>query len=326
MSVLTAAPSWPGSAVQTTRRVLEWARQPDGIPPDGSLAGVAGVPADTTAAAALRELTRSVAARIGAGQPALGDPGPIGPGALFLAAAIGGRLRHDVATRLAALVAPPPLDRSSQAGWADALARHAVAGPALAAGISTGASTEVRTGPRRPGSAGSAAGGRLGALAEALADDLLRASPLSAVLVRPADGQATYAADVALGMLARPRGPDVLATVLSDCADDARVLAWRTRLLARLAPAHPGVVIEVYAAARLGHGARWDQRLAASATRLAAATRGQPDALSVASVQFWAPLLVRQVREQLTQGRLLRGYEQALALVRRYGLDTVGGL
>jgi hypothetical protein len=249
--------------------VLEWARQPDGIPPDGSLAGVAGVPADTTAAAALRELTRSVAARIGAGQPAFGDPSPIGPGALLLATAIGGRLRHDVAARLAALVAPPPLDRSSQAGWADALARHAVAGPALAAGISTGARPSARAGSRRPafpafpagagGSAGAArgalsgvrpgvqpgAGPRLGALAETLADDLLRASPLSAVLIRPAGGQATYAADVALGMLARPRGPDVLATVLSECADDARVLAWRARLLARLAPSHASAVIEV---------------------------------------------------------------------------------
>lgn len=307
---------WPRSAAHTVRQVIEWAADPSSYPPSGSLRAVSDLPRSAAAVGALRALTRATAARIGAGQPAFGDDSAIGPGALFLAAAIGGRLQPELAAQLAALVAPPALGRTSTTGWSDALARHAVVVPALTAAAGAGPVS-------RPGLISSEVGA---VVSELMADSLLRASPLSAVLFRPADGPTGLAVDAALGMLARPRGMDVLATVLSGWHHDPRVLAWRTRLLARLATSHARVVIEVYAAARLCHGGEWDRRLSTAATDLEAAATGQPADLSIATVQYWAPMLVRQVREQLHKNLLLSGYERALWMVQRYGLETVAGL
>ena len=312
---------WPASAAQTAYQVLVWAAGPGSVPPSGSLRAVGELPGNASAVHALQMLARALAARTGAGWPMLGDGEAIGPGALFLAAAIGGRLQPDLAGRLTALVVPPALNRTSRTGWADAFARHAVVEPALAAGtVVAGAST----GPvQQPGLV---APGLAAALSRPLADSLLRASPLSAVLIRPADGQATLAADAALGLLARPRGTDVLATVLSPWHANAEVLSWRARLLSRLAASHPGAVLEVYAAARLCHGAEWDRQLSVAAAALRAAASSRPDERSLATVQFWAPMLVRQVQEQLPRRRLLSGYDGALGLIRQYGLQTVGGL
>jgi hypothetical protein len=317
MTALTAASfDWPGSAAQTARRVIEWAASPAGSPPHGSLNAVRALPGDAATQRALRNLARATAARLGAGQPALGDESAIGTGALFLAAAIGGRSQPELSARLAALVAPPVLDRVVSAGWADAIARHAVLAPALAGAVRTGpASGPVLAGP----AAGSA-------LAKPLRESLLRASPLSAVLFRPAEGQHDQAFDVALGMLARRHGTAVLATVLSGWHAEAEVLTWRAKLLYDMAAAHPAEVIEVYAAARLCHGADWDRRIAAAAGALTAAAGAEPDLLPVATIQYWAPLLVRQVSQRLRRRHLLGGYETALELVRDYGLETVGAL
>src|SRR5262245_42729556 len=113
MSTLTTATlDWPRSAAQTTRQVLEWAACPSSFPPSGSLNAISELPRNAAAAHALQNLTRATSARIGAGWPAFGDESAIGPGALFLAAAIGGRIQPELATRLAALVPPPALGRA----------------------------------------------------------------------------------------------------------------------------------------------------------------------------------------------------------------------
>jgi FtsH ternary system domain X1 len=312
----TVAFDWPRSAAQTALQVIEWAADTSGYPPSGSLNAVGDLPRSAATVRALRALTRATAAWIGAGQPPFGDDRPIGPGALFLAVAIGGRLQPELASQLAALVAPPALNRTSTTGWSDALARHAVAGPALAA--DSGAKPVSRTGSLRSG---------IGAvLSESMRDSLLRASPLSAVFFRPADGAAEQAANVALGMLSRPRGVDVLAAVLSGWHHDPRVLSWRTRLLARLAATHASVVVTVYAAARFCHGEEWDRRLSAAAADLGAAPARQPADLSVATIQYWAPMLVRQVSEQRHKNLLLDGYQAAPSMVRQFRLEAVDGL
>jgi len=316
MTALTApATEWPSSAAHTARQVIEWAAHPRGFPPHGSLHAVRNLPRSKPTSQALQELARATAARLGAGQPALGDNSCIGPGALFLAAAIGGRLQPELSARLAALVAPPALRRATSAGWADALARHAVLAPALAASVPAGPAS-------RPGLSEPAAGL---ALTGPVRDGLLRASPLSAVLFRPADGERDLARDVALGLLARPHGTDVLATVLSRWHAETEVLTWRTRLLASIAASHPAEVIEVYAAARLCHGAEWDRRITAADAALAAGT-GEPDALALATIQYWAPFRARQVLDRLGRRPLLRGYESVLPMIQRYGLETVGAL
>jgi hypothetical protein len=154
-------------------------------------------------------------------------------------------------------------------------------------------------------------------------DSLLHASPLSAVLFRPADGQARLATDVTLGMLSRPRGIEVLATVLSGWHHDHRVLAWRRRLLVRLATSHANAVIAVYAAARFCHGEEWDRRLDAAAADLEAAAQRPPADLSVATIRYWSPMLVRQISEQRHKNLLLEGYDTAPSMVKRFKLGEV---
>jgi hypothetical protein len=315
MTALTVPVSdWPSSATDTVHRVIAWAANPSGVPPHGSLRAPSSLLQNMTTVGPLQKLARATAARMGAGQPALGDESALGPGALFLAAAIGGRLQPELSARLAALVAPPALGRTSSTGWADAIARHAVVAPALAASVPTGpGSGPNRTEPlARP------------ALAESLRESLLRASPLTEVLFRPADGQQARAVEVALGLRARPHGTGVLATALSGWHTDTKVLTWRAQLLFIMATAHPTEVIEVYAAARLCHGAEWDRRITDAAAALAVAATVEPNARSVATVQYWAPLFVRQVRERLDRRSMLRGYEAARSLVQHYGLETIG--
>ena len=292
--------TWPQTAAETTLRVLRWAAgqpgsagRPAADPPRGSVRSPSGVARSPVVATELRTLARATAARIGAGHPILGDETPITLGGAFLATAGGCREQPDIARRLAALIGPPAIGRRADAGWADALARHAVAGPAVAC-------------------------------AGELTDAWLAASPLTAVLSRPADGQDDLAADAAIGLLSRPYGRQVFVATLAACDSDPRVLLWRARLLNRIAHTHSGVVVEVYTAARSRDGGDWDRELGAAAQRLAAASpAAPPDERAIAAARYWSALEARQISGSVP-GALWRDEVQpAVMLVRRYRLAEV---
>lgn len=263
---------WPGSAAETALRVLRWAAAPQQVPPFGRLHDVAHLHANGAVAAALADLTWTTAARLAAGIPPLGDASSAGLGGAFLAASVGGRDNPHVARRLAAVLAPPSL-HSQARGWVDALARHAVLGPAVTALTRTSADPS-------------------------LMDDWLAASPLTGVLVQPPSGQWQQALDTVAALLDRPRGTEVLANVLSRFEPAESILTWRGRLLSWLAPRHPAAVVAVYAAARSRYAAEWDRPVAEAVGRLS--TGGRRSSITdsdVAIVGFWGALAVRQVAD-----------------------------
>ncbi|WP_322749666.1 MULTISPECIES: hypothetical protein [unclassified Frankia] len=291
------------NAETTACRVLAWAGDTAGWsapPPVGPLRETSALahPAAATLTV-LRELTRDTAARLGAGSPPFADRSPVGAGALLLAAAVGGRAQAGPARALAE--AAPAL-RPATDGWADALARHAVVAPTLAA---------CRAVPE-------------------LADTLLRASTLTAVLFRPAASRVSAGATAtevaaATDLLGRPRGRAVVTAALAGWSPDPAVLTWRAELLTRLSHDHPGVVLDTYLLARLRHGVDWDRRLTWAARALSGF--GLPDDLPVATVGFWAPLAALDQRDpELIRSRtLLDGHRDALNLVRRYRLGLSAG-
>ena len=270
---------------------MRWAADPVGQPPRGSLQSSVRLARDVTLRRALQELTRATAARLGAGRPALGDPGTVGPGGILLAAALGGRERAAEAARLAALIPAPALGPSATTGWLEALARHAVVGAAVTAD-------------------------------DPVSRACLDASPLSNVLVHPAEGQSERAVDTAVGLLARPRGPGVLTAVLSAPATVPEVLSWRGRLLSRLARSHSPAVAGVYAAALLQHGTEWRHQLRSAALALeTSVAAGRADPWAVATVEYWSALNVRQVIELARTARLDADYQEIRTLAGLYGLD-----
>jgi hypothetical protein len=333
-----------GDALDTAVRVVAWAADPCGPPPVGSLrharrlAAAPALPRDTVEVP-LARLVRRTAARLGTGNPPLGDPAPAGPGALLLAAAIGGRTRPDLARKLAYLLPVPRLTAATGHGWCDAVARHAVVGPYLDSAVAavhpppgTRAATSgdgpAGVSPSRPDPAGAGEDDdHAPGTEETLVDALLRVSPLGAVLHHPAPGQADQAVDVALALLARPRGSSVLAGGLAAprTGDTGRatpaemaVARWRARLLGRLARTRPEVVVDILVTARACHGPEWDLHLAGAAHALD--RPGPADAAAVAAMQFWAPLTSAPVARLLRTRSLITGHEPALTLVHRYGL------
>jgi hypothetical protein len=251
-------------AMTTALRVLDWAVDPAGPVPAGPLHPIGGLaePGDA-AVTAVRRLAAAAAARLGAGTPPLGDPGPVGLGTLLLAAAAGGRLEEQTATAL--LDAVPPMPRGTGA-WAESVTRHAVVGPALA---------ELPPGTAVP-------------LPDAVGESLRRASPLSAVLLRPPSGPADTARATATRLLDRPRGVGILVAALAAPVADAAVLTWRAELLELLRHEHPGPVLDVYLAARLWQGPAWDERIGWAGRELAG--DGAAAELAIATLRFWAPL------------------------------------
>jgi hypothetical protein len=302
------------NAETTARRALTWAASAGsshaapvpaaGPPPSGPLRdpGSLARPAQETLAL-LGKLVRDSGARLGAGRPPFGDHGAAGLGAILLAAAAGGRMEFRQAQRLAELIPPPQLTSSSSApgAWLDALARHVVVAPWLTV---TGAPT----------------------------DTLLRSSPLTAVLHRPAadDEGMSMAKEiaVAVAMLSRPRGAEVLRGTLSRWAADPVVLGWRTSLLRRLSQgndAEQRFTADGYVTALVKHGAQWRQRWQEAGRNLAG--QGRPDDLMVATVAYWAPLadLAGRDPDLIRQRRVLAGAADVLGLVRRHRLGTTGG-
>jgi hypothetical protein len=289
------------NAETTAIRVLTWAVTPvpDGArelapPPVGPLREATALRSPRAATtAAVAALTRRTAARLGAGAPPFGDRSAVGPGALLLAAAVGGVQGNRAEAEILVDAVPPRrLDRpGAAAGWCDALARHAVAS-AVPAGF----------------------GG------EEFGERLRAASPLTAVLGHPV-GRATAAPTAtALNLMARPHGKRVLQDVFARCVPQEAVLAWRTELLMRLLPDDPAFVLDVYLAARLRHGVAWDQWLAISKDGLSRVI--EPDPLLLAVARWWGPLarLVAAHPDLVRSRALLTGHEPALALVARHRL------
>jgi hypothetical protein len=304
------------NAETTARRVLEWAADPDAAPlPSGPLGAAAGLAHPTAATvAALTELVRRHAAKAGAGNPPFGARSAVGPGALLLAAAIGGRGQPGPARLLIEAVPPP---RVGSSGLADALARHAVLEPAF----------PLLTSPPGPSQPSGDAGEEPG---EPLAETALRYSPLTAVLHRPparaleAGATATEMATVR-SLLARPHGVDVLQVALSAVPTEPAVLVWRRELLTRLAIDDPVFVVDTYVAARLRHGRQWDAAI--SAARRAFGALGAPDPLSMETLRYWLPLarLRRSHPDLLRQRPLMQGHQEALRLVEgRHRLSIAG--
>jgi hypothetical protein len=271
-------------ALTSALRTLAWARDPVGAPPVGALrqVGVLAAPGDP-AVQALRRHAAVSAARLGAGNPPLGDAGPIGLGGLWLAAAIGGRLEAETAQALADLV--PRVSPKGSDGWAECVARHGVVGPATTAlAAPAGAATTPTVG------------------LDQLTDTVHRASPLTAVLYRPPAGSHTAARALATGLAARPGGPAMLIASLSApvLGPDDATLNWRAELLELFRAEHPGLMLEVYGAALLWHGPQWTDRIAWAGRELA--IRGGALALPIATLRFWAPL-ARMQRDEDGLGR-----------------------
>ena len=322
------------NAETTALRVLRWAVEGKGLPPGGPLQHTAGlIDPGTEARTALAELIGRYAALHGAGRPPLGDPEPAGPGPLLLAAAIGGRMEPDSACAVAEALPPRgPTERGG--GWCDALARHAVVAPFLNGMAAAEARAEGPAGEQaearadgKPAPQGAVAVGRAEAEANErrIAEVLLDASPLSAVLYRPAAGRLSLGATAAVRTAAlladRPAGRRLLCNELAAWHGHVRVLEWRAQLLARLSTDHPEVVLDTYLAARLRYGKDWDGRIGAARRRLAG--RSLPDELTLATVRFWGPFatLVRRHPHLPATRPLLVGHRPAVELVHRYRLS-----
>ena len=300
------------TAAGIAARVLGWAAEPAGAVPVGPLLEVSQLtsPPALVQQAATRLAWRT-AARLGAGVPPFGagTREQIGPGAILLAAAVGGRRQATAAATLARAV-PPAIARQDPGGWYDLVARHGLAGPVV---------TALNATEGIPGADGGA---------EPIQEVLLEASPLTAVLYRPplralrADttGQAVA---VAVDLLARPHGQAVLAAGLASWSPFQHVLAWRGSLLSRLRHSHQDLLLDVYLAARTRFAAEWDQRISWAARQLAGGDVLDP--LALATLRFWAPLAAIERGTPLSRLRpLLSGQERTLFLVRQFRLDQVG--
>jgi hypothetical protein len=306
------------NAETTACAVLDWAIHPSGPLPHGPLDEVTRLaePSEDTLAR-LRLLTRSCAARLGAGAPPFGDPGPIRADAILLAAAIGARARLEAARLLVNLVANTHVGGYDQDGsWSEALARHAVVGCALPATPDLKKSTVDDEEGRVP-------------VDDPLVEALLGVSPLTRVLYRPprqrliADAIATEV-DAAARLLARPAGRRVLVATLAAPVLDPAVLSWRHRLLSRLVHEHREFVLDVYEVARLHHASVWDGVLH-TATRRLSGFRIRPR-LPLALLQYWVPLagIERSDPALLRDRPFLEGHRSVLTAIDRYGLLSRG--
>ena len=290
------------TAQTTARRVLAWAAQPHGQPPDGPLWELSGLAQpDPEVLALLGEVVKVTAAKLGAGVPPFADASPVGAGAVLLAAAIGGRRQAKQSVLLAEALPPrlPERARTDEASWADLVARHGLTSAVLTAS-STGGSGRV---------------GNMSAGSEPLGEALLRQSPLTAILHRPAQRRIVARA---------PRAQVEAAAAMAGWSADSAVLDWRVDVLDRLGRDNPALVLDTCTLGRLRHGAEWDNRLRWARRQLSVS--GPPDPLAIATIRFWTPLArLRQRGVSLPDTRpLLTGYHEAFRLIGHYRLLTTG--
>jgi hypothetical protein len=261
------------NALGTARKVLDWSTAPQGPLPVGPLLNtVALARPDAEALAALRRLALVTTARLGLGAELLRDSGSIGLGAILLAAAVGGRLEAAVAEKI---IQGVPRLSPSVVEWNEATVRHGVVGAALG---------PLPAGPPMP---------------EPVVDKLLECSPLTAVLHRPAAGQAQIARSTARRLLRRSRGRGVLIRFLSEPSVDAAVLDWRSEMLELLRAEQPEMMLDIYTAARASHGTVWDCHINRADAELR--KPNLPPQLPLATLRYWAPLA--RMERDLQAGR-----------------------
>ncbi len=168
---------------------------------------------------ALGELAAVTAARLRLGHPPLGDDRALGLDSLVLAFALGSAYQPALAAALLAT-----LDRPANT-WEEVV-RHGLVAPAL------------RFVPA------------------ALADECRGASPLTALLERPAGRQDAAALEAAERLRRHPAGRQALQLHLARPTGDPAVRRWRTRLLETLHAAGDDArdfVLEVYEATMVHH-------------------------------------------------------------------------
>lgn len=247
----------------TAERVLRWALAPAGAPPQGAPFGLAGLLAPPPALGdLLAELAAVTAARLALAARLAAGP-PVGPGALWLAAAVGVRSDDGLAMALLRELPPPALHWTEAS--ADLLARHGVVQAALSW------------------------------LAPALAEAMVAASPLSALLLLPARGEQDSVLLFGQSLLADPAARQPVAAALAAPEAGDAVLAWRAGLLGRLAAGgvaqERAFVLDVYETAVAWHGPAWLAGLREAAATLRAPAPAVADwrrALAVGG--WWQPL------------------------------------
>lgn len=268
------------SAADTAFRVIEWATVGAGFPPMGDAhdAEELARPGHDLAEA-IGRLTALTAARLRLAPEFLGDRPKLGPGTALIAAAIGTREARELSGAFLAAL-PPAKD---PAEW---LARHGLVGACL----------EFDT--------------------TEMGDELRRASPLTALLDRPAPGRVTEVLGVANAFIAHRAGRLFLQNWLAVPVTQNEVRRWRLELMERMRSAgEAGIdfVLDIYETAmsqhetevlaqvHLARGILRDPEAAADDTAL-------DSAMSIAD--WWGPLwaLDRSHRPKLRARRYL-GYE-----------------
>jgi hypothetical protein len=217
------------SASTTAKHVLHWAAAPGGPPPSGDLRDVDALSRpDAELRGALGDLIALTAARLHLGSPPLSDAGSAGCVSLLLAAAIGGAgdaTFAPVAEMLLREVIPAEPPARHPAEW---VARHGLAGPALAV------------------------------LPADFACACQAVSPLTAVLRSPDQGQEPEARQVARQMLGHPLGRRALALHFAEPTMDDDIRDWRGDLLERWrlgSESEQAFVLSVYESTMLHHRA-----------------------------------------------------------------------
>lgn len=262
--------------------VLEWAQDPTGPPPGGPLDGI-DVTLDSLEASntALARLLTRFAARHQLDAPPFGETELESSNVLMLARILG--------------IAWEPRAALVMLGWAnlppattllEALARHVVVAPAL---------------PYLP---------------DALADDLRAASPLTALLDRPAPGQAHLAMSLALELLDHKDGRCFLVRTLAQPSNDRAVRSWRADFMEGLrGHSREGAqaVLDIYETTMVHHRetalAQIREAFAVLAEQHAVDDRSRLEK-TLALGDWWGPLaaLARADNEAL-RDRLYLGYE-----------------
>lgn len=283
------------TAADTALRVLIWAMadavgRPLAPAPTGDLTA-AGELADPDPAqrTAISDLTTITAARLRLTRPAFGDPRPLPPDVLLMAAAVGAR-EHPVAAEILGAVAPAIVAD-------DLLVRHGLVRAVLA-----GVDPAARPRPPQPRPAERRADP---AVPEGLIVALTDASPLTGVLGQPANPHRCEQLidDV---LLDDARGRNLLTLAWSVPPVEDAASQWRGTVLASLTRTHPDLVLDVYETAMASHRRGHLARVAAARTHLAS---GYLRA-AAATARWWQALaqMERSRPQRLSTRAALTGY------------------
>ncbi len=288
------------SAVDTALRILKWAihsnphtSQHHRVPPQGDahFPEQLAIPSEEVQEA-LGTLTAITAARL-----QIHPPQSAGMGTVILAAMIGIRQASELAQLLFRAIppSPPPPTERLPVFPADWVARHGVVAPALRF------------------------------LSESIAEDCRLASPLTALLERPASGQDNMVIQIVQHSLCHPNERAVLIAHWSVPTIDRRVRSWRQQVFDRLrlgTLTEQSFVLDVYEAMMIHYRAQAlaEIRQARSVLNDPAIAQDESrlqDALAIA--QWWSPLwaMERADVNALRKRRYLGyDYREGLALFR----------